>query len=250
MGKLEPSIDVSLYRLTPEQIASRGSRYSGDVPPISLGQLQKEFDAFEKIDRTNHHHKEALLELFPKYLLDTCNKIDWELFMSMSRYDKSRNLFVAGCFDNQPLELRLISYKWRRLDGIKWKTRAGTSPNSTFFIRIFTNSEMVYVIEGHRDMLSAILLGLDFVMVPYAGFRLNDPSVLQQEIKNREVVFVVEDESAFKCMSRIAKSIEGYASSITMMSFAKGKRIDLSDYVKIKSSIKEVLDGLKNKQFD
>jgi len=247
MGNLEPSIDVSLYKLTPEQIGFKRSGYSGDVPPLSLEQLQKEFDTFEKIDRTNHHHEEALLELFPKYLLDTCNKIDWELFMSMSRYDKGRNLFVVGCFDNQPLELKLISYKWRKLDGIKWKTRAGTHPNGTPFIRIFSDGGTVYVIEGHRDMLSAILLGLDFVMVPYSGFRLKDPTAMQKEVASRDVVFIVEDEKAYKCMVHTAEALKETARSIRLISLSENKeKVDLSSLTFLKNSIREVADELQD----
>jgi hypothetical protein len=106
------------------------------------------------------------------------------------------------------------------------------------------------VIEGHRDMLSAILLGLDVIMLPYAGFRLKEPTAMQKEVASRDVVFIVEDEAAFKCMHRVAKSIQPYASAITMMSFAKGRKVDLSDCVRTKNSIREVIDGLKNKQFD
>ncbi len=249
MSSLKPNIDARLFSLTQEQIASGTSKHY-DSRPVSLERLEKEFYALERIEQTDKKHEKALFDLFPQHLLDTCDKTDWQLFLAMSRYDRRSDTFATGCYDNQPLDFKLISYKWQMKDGIKWKTRAGSSPNGTLFIRIFTDDRTIYVVEGHRDALTAILLGLDFIMVPYAGFKLADSFSLQKEVAGREVVFIVEDKAAFKCMFKIAQSIEDSVSSITMMSLAKGQKVDLSDYVRTKNSIEEIIDELENKKYD
>ena len=246
MGSLKPNIDTNLYKIDSEYLCS--GKKIGNIKPVPLDQIKKEFNAFEPININSTRHLTALYELFPPYLLKECNSTDWKLLEAMSRFDKRLNTFVVGCFDNQPLELKQLSYKWRFKDNVKWKTKVGTSPNGTLFIRIFTDEGTVYVIEGHRDSLTAELLGLDFIMVPYAGFKLKNTESLLHEVTGRKVVFIIEDKPAFKCMMKIAKAIEPVADHIVMLQLLEGKKMDLSDYVFTKNSIKEVLDGLKDKE--
>lgn len=247
MGSLKPDIDASLFKLTNEQKNSGG--VYGTKHPIPLHRIEKEFNAFERIDTSDARHRQALDELFPSFLLSERDDADWELFLAISRYDRRNATFVAGCFDNQPLEFRAISFKWRRKDNVKWKTRAGTSPNGTPFVRIYTDNETIYVIEGHRDSLAAVLLGLDFIMIPYAGFKLREPAPLQNEVRNRELVFLVEDEAAHRCMARVAKHLKEAAIGIRFIELDDTeKKTDLSDYVRQFDSIEEVIDGLRNRR--
>jgi len=169
--------------------------------------------------------------------------------LAMSKYDNRNQTFVAGCFDNQPFDFKLISYKPRVKDGVKWKTRAGTSPNGTPFVRIFTDEGTVYVLEGHRDALTAVLLGLDFIMIPYAGFRVKEPSVLQDEVSDRDLVFIVEDKAAYECMVKVAEYLKVTAKSICLIELRDTEeKVDLSDYVENFNTIQEVIDGLRNRR--
>ncbi len=247
MCSVKPKIDPSLYKLDTEQIKGKGSVKA--PCPLPREQLSSEFNGFEPISKKDPKHYWALLELFPKYLIESCDDGDWQLFEAMSRFDRRNGTFVVGCFDNQPLEFRLVSFKWRHKDNVKWKTRAGTSPNGTPFVRIYTDSETIYVIEGHRDSLSAVLLGLDFIMIPYAGFRLKEPAVLQNEVRNRKLVFLVEDETAYKCMTKVAEHLKETANGIRFIELSDTeKKMDLSDYVQQCNSIREVMNGLRNRR--
>ncbi len=222
----------------------------GSPPLVPLHRVKKEFDSLGRIDISNERHIEALRELFPEYLLSQRDDADWQLFLAMSRYDKNHTTFVTGCFNNESyLELKLISYKQRFKDGVKWKTRAGTSPNGTPFVRIYTDKGIIYGIEGNRDALTAVLLGLDFIMLPYAGFRLKEPSVLQEEVSDRDLVFIVEDRAAYKCMTKVAGHLKETAKSICLIELSDtAEKVDLSDYVKNFKTIKEVIDGLRNRR--
>jgi len=243
----KPNINPTLYKLDPEQM--RGVERSTPVNPILLPQLTKEFNRFEHINKTDNPHIEILRDLFPKYLTSSCHETDWQLFTSMSRYDRRHKTFVVGCFKNEVFDFTLISYKWRYKDNVKWKTRAGTSPNSTLLIRIFTDNEPIYVIEGHRDSLTSILLGLDFIMIPYAGFKLKNPTELQHEVTNRHLVFIVEDEPAYKCMVKVAEHVKETADSIQFIELSDtDEKVDLSDYVQQFNNIQEVIDGLRNRR--
>jgi len=247
MSKLKPNIDTGLFKLTPEQIHT--AERASSVPAVPLQKVEKEFNGFEGIDMSKGSHLKALSELFPLYLLEERDDADWELFLAMSKYDNRNQTFVAGCFDNQPFDFKLISYKPRVKDGVKWKTRAGTSPNGTPFIRIYTDERIVYVLEGHRDALTAVLLGLDFIMIPYAGFRVKEPSVLQDEVSDRNLVFIVEDKAAYECMVKVAEYLKVTAKSICLIELRDTEeKVDLSDYVENFNTIQEVIDGLRNRR--
>jgi hypothetical protein len=154
---------------------------------------------------------------------------------------------VAGIFNNDGDDLRfeLISYKRRRMGKIKWMTRKGTHPNNMPFVRIYRDDTPIYVVEGHHDMLTAILLGLDFVMLPTAGFR--DANIIKNALLDANVVFIVEDERAYHCMFGLALKIEDIARRITLVELSNKQKYDLSDFVMSKNSIEEVIDELKNK---
>jgi hypothetical protein len=246
MSRLKLNINVDHFKLLPEQINS-GSK-NNSIPPLSLQQVEKDFNQFERLNTSDLEHNEALMKLFPIYLINECNDTDWELFLAMSRYDRNFHSYVTGCFDNSfPFEFMLISFKHRQKDGIKWKTKAGTSPNSTPLVRIYSDDGTIYVVEGHRDALTAVLLGIDIIMIPYAGFRLGDPTYLQNEVKGRNVVFLVEDKQAYKCMYSVACKLTDTAKSVRLVDFTNGnEKVDLSDYVYNFNTIKEVLDGLRN----
>ena len=242
----QPNIDPSLYRLDSKQ--TKGSIYS--TTPLDPAQLEREFNGFEPIRKEDPVHHKILLELFPKYLIESCDDADRQLFEAMSRFDRKNNTFVVGCYDNQSLNFKLISYKWRYKSGIKWKTRAGTSPNGTPFVRIYTDDEPIYVIEGHRDALTAVLLGLDFIMIPFAGFKLNETLILRNEAHNRDLVFLVEDEAAYKCMKAVATHLTKDARSIKLIALSDRakEKVDLSDYIQQFYNKKEALDGLRNRR--
>lgn len=246
MSSIQPNINVDLYKLTPEQMSTGNNCNS--LSPISLHQLEKEFNSFEQLDISDESHRTALAKLFPSYLTEGRDDTDWELFLAMIRYDRQNHTFVTGCFDNKSaLAFKLISYKHRHKDGIKWKTRVGTSPNSTPLVRIYSDDGTIYVVEGHRDALTAILIGLDFIMLPYAGFRQTNPIYLQNEVAGKDVVFLIEDQQAYKCMYAVACKLSDTAKSVRLVDFNNSdKKVDLSDYVCNFNTIEEARDGLRN----
>lgn len=215
---------------------------------ISKLELLNEFNNFEKIDFTNFEHQNELLKMFPNWLLDEAYDTDKELFLSMCKYDRKNKTFIAGCFDSS---LNLISYKYRHapwIQGKKWITRQGTSPNSKLFPRIYTDKETIYFLEGHRDALTAVLLGLDFIMIPFAGYRYrdNDSYPLIKELHERNIIFIIEDQCAYKCMRLLAQQLSVTANKIILKQLGSKNKMDLSDYVQKFNSIEEVLHELQN----
>jgi len=239
---LKPNIDPRLLNSSDTFAIFRPEEY----PDLDLETLQREFESFEKIDRDKREHWQACLELYPEYLLNSCDEEDWRLFTLMNRYDSKHRVFVAGCYEGALEEQNLCSYKHRRIGNIKWKTRAGTHPNSVLAYRIRNQSSPIYFVEGVRDCSAAILLGLDVVMIPTASFRLKSPDQLPGRIEKRKVIFIVEDKQAFKCMSSIARKIERSAGSVLLRQLQQGTKMDLTDYLFINTDIEEVYNEFNN----
>ena len=244
MSKLIPNINVSLFKLDGVDTSTYRSSSEED---ICLKRLQKEFDAFERIDLQNDSHRKELNKMFPEWLMMQSSDLNIKRLMAMSRYDSKNNTYVGGCFENTPEYCNLVSFKKRRLAIGKWITRKGTHPNSSLFIIIYPDGKPIYFIEGIHDSHTATLLGINFVMIPYAGYKNQDSTLIQKEVTGRDVIFLVEDKAAYTCMLRLAKQIEDNAKSIKLKHLGNtDRKIDLSDYVKNFKSIKEVTDGLQD----
>lgn len=249
MNKLIPNIDPSLYRIDADDTGVYTSFLSKkkEKGAISSAQIRNEFDGFQNIDMMNPSHDKEIKSMFPTYLMEQADPDDMALFLSMSRFDSRNNTFVVGCFDNKSIDFQLISYKYKMLGGVKWRTRAGTSPNGTSLVRIYSDNDPIFVLEGHKDSLTAILLGLNFIMLPYAGYRNPESVDLQKEVLGRDVVFLVEDEPAYKCMMRLSKPFAETAESIVLKQLGEtGMKVDLSDYIQQFNNIKGATNGLQN----
>lgn len=213
------------------------------VPKIEISseQLQREFDSFEMLDIRNPKHYEELLNVVPEYLLKEANKEDARLFMSCIRYDNQNQTLVAGWYKNSLLDFEMITYKRRRLNGGKWINRKDTHPNSTVFNRIFDDAKTVYIVEGARDALTSILLGLNFIAIPTTSFK--NIEAIQSLIKlDDEVIFICEDMQGYKAMSNLASAIPN--SKLVTFVKSKDEKIDLSDYVNSCKTIEGVIDAI------
>ena len=242
---LTPKIDPRL-KAPPTEAAGNGRDSLGDdIPRVDLW---REFDSFERIDRQKPEHLEALEELFPRYLFHECMDEDWQEFRRAARYDPKHGCLVAGCYDSLATNAPLVSYKHRKIGTVKWKVRAGTHPNHVLYLRILSPDRPIYGVEGHHDMLSALLLGIDFIMLPTAGYRLREAEKLKQMIEERQLVFLVEDKPAFTCMGNLAHELEDAVSSIVLRTFNDGSsKMDLSDFLFSQPGIKEALHALEDR---
>ena len=209
---------------------------------IAPEQIAREFNYFETINIHDPDHYKELLQVTEPWLMEQANPNDWKLFHSMSRYDRQLQIFVTGCYTSKH---QLISFKHRRnWKNDKWTTRKDTHPNDKAYPRIYTEDQPIFIVEGHRDCLNAILLGLDFIMLPTASYRDKD-SILKQETTNRDIIFLVEDNQAYKAMRPLAEEIAQTAQSVRLKNYIKDEsKTDLSDYIKQFSNKKEVLDAL------
>ena len=224
---------VKPIREKPQQVA---------VIEISTQQLQKEFNSFESIDINNSKHKEELLNVIPYWLYETANKEDLELFTALTRYDSKNNTLVAGWYRNSLTDFEMITYKRRRLNGGKWINRKGTHPNQTSFSRIYSEAKPIYIIEGMRDALTAVLLGLNCIAIPTTSFK-NFEDINSVINKEDEVIFICEDMQGYKAMSYLSQNIP----NSRLLTFVQNQdeKIDLSDFVMSCKNRAEVQNVIK-----
>ena len=206
---------------------------------VSSEQLQKEFDNFERINPADAGHKEELLNINPYWLYDEAHKDDIQLFLSCTRYDRRNKTLVMGWYENSLLNFEIITYKRRRLKVGKWINRKGTHPNQTAFNRIYKDDKPVYIVEGARDALTAILTGLNFIAIPTTSFK--NMEAIQPSIKpDDEVILICEDMQGYRAMKHISEHIQ--AKEIHLKTFIShiDEKIDLSDFVGKCESLEEV----------
>lgn len=195
---------------------------------ISSERLQSEFNQFERLKKDNSKHLEELFNVIPEYVLREARKEDLKLFSKLVRYDNQNQTLVAGWYKNSLLNFEIVTYKRRRLHGGKWINRKGTHPNDTAFNRIYDDRKPVYIVEGARDALTSILLGLNFIAIPTTSFK--NIEAIQSLIKPEDkVIFICEDMQGYKAMSNLASAIPN--SRLVTFVKSKDEKIDLSDYV-------------------
>jgi 5S rRNA maturation endonuclease (ribonuclease M5) len=225
---------VPIREKQPQQVAQ--------VVEISSEQLQREFDAFERLNITNTKHYTELLNVVPKYLVKEAQKEDVALFMSCTRYDNENDTLVMGWYKNSLIDFEMITFKRRRLNGGKWINRKSTHPNSTAFNRIYKDDDVIFIVEGARDALTSILLGLNFIAIPTTSYK--NIEEINSLIKDTDVVVLIcEDMQGYKSMKYLSENIKVKNSLKTFIT-NRDEKIDLSDFVMSCNSLKGVLNAI------
>ena len=209
---------------------------------------KQELNRFEQVTFANKNHKNELLEIAPIWLFKEAVEADINLFKSLVSYDYINKTLVCKCMDNMNgLDINFCGYKRRRYNGGKWVNAKGSKVNNIAFIRIFTDNGCIYVVEGYHDLLTAILLGLDFIALPCAKFK-NLSYFDAHNLQSRHIIFICEDKTGYDGMLPIANYLTLTASHIELISLSTNhEKMDLSDYVSNFSNKEEVLKCLAAK---
>ena len=147
----------------------------------------------------------------------------------------------------------MISYKRRRLNGGKWITAKGTHPNNQCLLSNKARTDKdgnlldhIYIVEGHHDFLTAVLLGIDVLMIPTVSYK----SFTEYEISvftGRDVIFIPDwkedDTSGVDTMVALAKQVEDTARNAKIFSLPlflekvnipfENDKLDLSEVVEL-----------------
>jgi hypothetical protein len=235
---------ISDTSFTPSIVPIREKPQQVAVIEISSQQLGREFNQFQTLNINNPQHHTELLNVIPYWLYETANKEDLGLFKALTRYDSQNNTLVAQWCKNSVLDFEIVTYKRRRLNGGKWINRKDTHPNQTSFSRIYSETKPIYIIEGMRDALTAVLLGLNFIAIPTTSFK-NFEDINSVINKDDEVVLLCEDMQGYKAMKLIEPRLHTKNVRLICLISSKNTKIDLSDFVMQNKSIEGVLNVIK-----
>jgi len=200
---------------------------------------QVEFNRFEKTSFKIAPHQEELLAIAPRWLYQSADKADLGYLQSLIGYDPAYRTLVMKWYKGDAC----VGYKWRRKSEYeKWHNRQGSHIKDAPFARIDrAKAYPLFVIEGAHDVLTAILLGLNFIAIPSTSFK--DIEAFKSLARDGDDVrYLCEDEAGFKAMRELSKVVQGKRFSL---STCKTQKVDLSDFVFTCKSIEEVKNALR-----
>ncbi len=215
-----------------------------------LKQMKKEIDRLNHSLETFKHreYREECLKIAPLWLFKEASTKALELFRKMTVWDEKNKTIIILIFN---YEGKLISLKRRRFIGGKWVAQKGTHPNRQCIMRIKNKYLPVFIIEGHHDALSAMLLDIDdintfnFIMIPTASYREFNETELEA-LAGRDIYFLPDlgdkDSGSIRGMTKLAKQTEEAGAAnvrvVNLKNFLEengidvpGEKLDLSEAI-------------------
>ena len=208
-------------------------------------------DIYKRITETIKHFdkdssticEKELYSIVPKWCYVQAPKTALERFKQFTTYDKSNTTLVIKIFN---YDGKLISFKRRRLNAKKWITAKGTHPNNQCLFNLLDDTNPIYVVEGHHDFLTGILLDINIFMIPTVNYKKFTPCEISL-FNNREIIFLpdwkADDLKGVEAMRKLALDIESITFSTRLFSLPKflnnekiaftNDKLDLSEVVEL-----------------
>ena len=212
-----------------------------------LKEIQKQIEKFENKKHIqtskNEAYKDECLKIVPLWVWQQTTQIAIQKFKNITSYDFKYRILIIKIHD---YDENLISYKRRRYNEIKWCTAKDTHPNNQCLVDITSEDKHIYCVEGHHDLLTALLIGIDVLMIPSVNYKsFNDYEV--SLLKNRDVIFIADykndDLSGVNVMRKLALQVDDIARNTKVFSLPKflkdenisftGSKLDLSEVVEL-----------------
>ena len=190
---------------------------------------------------SNPAYAKEVLAISPLWLFKQASKESIAEFKKLTTYDFKNKTLVIKIHD---YEGKLISYKRRRYLEGKWITAKDTHPNNQCLMSIKSDVNHIYIVEGHHDYLTAVLLGIDVLMIPTVNYKKFTGYELAA-LKNREVILIPDHDftnnKGVECMRNLALQVDEVARATKVFNLPKfledenisftGTKLDLSDVV-------------------
>ena len=146
------------------------------------------------------------------------NKIDIEYFLDITAYEvfsNGKQTIIIKIFNHAG---QLVSFKYRVHKGVKWSVFYGTKPNKITVKRLVDSNAPVFIVEGHRDALTAILMGINFIAVPTVTYTEFDDIELTF-LKDKELVFIpdIDGSKSVEGMTKLLNQCDGIAKSLSII---------------------------------
>lgn len=193
-------------------------------------------------------YRKSALSIAPFWLYRDATEESIGRFKKFTTYDESQKSIVLPIRD---YEGKLISYKHRYFnyrggEKMKWFTSPKTHPNRQCMVSLHaSDSSAIYVVEGARDFLTAVLLGMNVVAIPTVNYKQWNKHEIHF-FKGRNVIFIPDYDPELKgvcTMETLAEQLYDIAYSINIIDCRKiaqfqdiacnDEKIDISDIVNL-----------------
>ncbi len=241
-------VPLPLKRTPQPQIELTQERYSEIMVELWQFDQSQEMQTFK-----NQDYRDEALSIVPMWLWQQTSKENIALFKKLTTFDAMNKTLIVKIHDYTG---KVLSYKRRRYRQSKWVTAHSTHPNSQCIVSITDSSSPVYVVEGHHDLLTAILTGINVLMIPTVGYKTFNNRELSI-LKDKTVVFLPDlkrgDSKGMDTMNILSEQVIDSVKSVNVVSVKKildlmeipftSDSIDLSDVVEVWG---RDLDSFKN----
>ncbi len=191
------------------------------------------FDSSAKQTFKDEGYAPSALSIAPMWVYKQAQNVDIQLFREFTTYDEVEQSIVLKIRDYTS---KLISYKhrYKMLNGkqVKWCSAPETHPNKQCMVSIPNPKNYlypVYVVEGARDFLMMVLMGLNAVAIPTVTYK--EWTERELSIFTGENVVLIPDideqHKGVNCMANLSNQINGIAKSVKVMDVRKV--LDLMD---------------------
>jgi len=139
---------------------------------LSASEIEKKWNRLYPLTSLGEKMKDEISKLVPYEFFLKAEKEDKELFLERVRYSSIiDDVAVKGVTPSG----EILTFKFRRTKDrygnvVKWKALKGTRANYYSQIRIKDYSKPVFIVEGYHDYSSAILLGINFIAIPFKHY--------------------------------------------------------------------------------
>ena len=170
------------------------------------------FDRSDKQTFSDEGYKQSALSIAPMWLYEQAQETDRQLFREFTTYDEVLQVIVLKIHDYTS---KLISYKhrYKMVHGnvSKWCNAYSTHPNKQCMVSIPSSNDTcpIFVVEGARDFLTMVLLGLNVIMIQTVGYQEWTEHELSL-LTGRKVILMPDIDSKSKglnCMKNLAAQI-------------------------------------------
>lgn len=191
----------------------------------------------------NDDYRSEALAIAPLHIFTRATRESIKRFRDVTAYDKQNKTLVIKIHN---YEGKLISFKRRRLNAKKWITAKGTHPNKQCLVSITDEEKSIFIVEEHHDYLTAILLGINVLMIPTVNYKLfNNYEV--NFLKNKSLVFIPDWKSddltgveVMRTLAQQMKDISYHNRIFSLPKFlndeeveCKSDKLDLSEVVEL-----------------
>ncbi len=186
---------------TPEPI----KRTVANVPELTKERRSEVIAEIWRFDKNSVPIRE-IEAVAPSWLNDQATDASIDIISDLTCYDAKNRTLVIKIHD---YDGNIISYKRRRFKDGKWVTAYATHPNKQCLVNIKDDSAPIYIVEGHHDFLTAILLGINVMAIPTVSYRtFNDRDL--SYLSGRDIVLIpdIDGSDSVESMVALADQIE------------------------------------------